>query len=104
MTKYVSSFKEKFFVNVLDDKTKKKFPIKTFWARWPASSKKFNNNKSQQSKMLSQKILKCWYNCFFCKTIYSFRKTGHKIVQQTNHNILLTNVSIKRCIKTSVKT
>ena len=41
---------------------------------------------------------------FFCKTIYSFHKTGHKTIQKTNHYILLTNVSIKRCIKTSFET
>ena len=29
---------------------------------------------------------------------------GHKTIQKTNHCILLTNVSIKRCIKTSFKT
>ena len=40
--------------------------------------------------------LKAW---LFCKTINSFHKTGHKRVQQTNHNILLTNVSNKRYIK-----
>ena len=28
---------------------------------------------------------------FFCKTIYSFHKTGHKTIQKTNHYILLTN-------------
>ena len=41
---------------------------------------------------------------FFCKTIYSFHKMGHKKIQKTNHYILLTNVSIKRCIKTSFET
>ena len=41
---------------------------------------------------------------FFCKSIYSFHKTGHKTIQKTNHYILLTNVSIKRCIKTSFET
>ena len=34
---------------------------------------------------------------FFCKTIYSFKK-GNKNTQ-TNHYTLLTNASIKRCIK-----
>ena len=29
---------------------------------------------------------------------------GHKTIQKTNHCILLTNVGIKRCIKTSFKT
>ena len=29
---------------------------------------------------------------------------GHKTIQKTNHYILLTNVSIKRCIKTSFET
>ena len=37
---------------------------------------------------------------FFCKTIYSFHKGAQKI-QQTNHYILLANVSIKRCIRLS---
>ena len=41
---------------------------------------------------------------FFCKTIYSFHKTGHKTIQKTNHYILLTNVFIKSCIKTSFET
>ena len=41
---------------------------------------------------------------FFCKTIYSFHKTGHKTIQKTNHYILLTNVIIKRCVKTSFET
>ena len=44
------------------------------------------------------------FSYFFCKTIYSFHKTRHKTVQKINHNILLTNVSIKRCIKTSFGT
>ena len=35
---------------------------------------------------------------FFCKTIYSFQKRDTKITQ-TNDHILLTNVSIKRCIR-----
>ena len=29
---------------------------------------------------------------------------GHKTIRKTNHYILLTNVSIKRCIKTSFET
>ena len=41
---------------------------------------------------------------FFCKTIYSFHKTGQNRYRKTNHYILLTNVSIKRCIKTSFET
>ena len=41
---------------------------------------------------------------FFCKTIYSFHKMGHKMIKKTNHYILLTNVSIKRCIKTLFET
>ena len=32
---------------------------------------------------------------YFCKTIYSFHKTGHKREQQTNNYILFTNVSLK---------
>ena len=51
---------------------------------------------------LASKDSKAW--SIFCKTIYSFHKTGHKTIQKTNHYILLTNVSIKRCIKTSFDT
>ena len=43
-------------------------------------------------------------NSFFCKTIYSFPKNGTQRKQKTNHYILLTNISIKRCIKTSFET
>ena len=41
---------------------------------------------------------------FFCKTIYSFPKNGTQRIQRTNHYILLTNNSIKICIKTSFET
>ena len=40
---------------------------------------------------------------FFCKTIYSFHKNGTKKYRKTNHYILLTNVSIKRCIRPILK-
>ena len=40
---------------------------------------------------------------FFCKTIYSFHKNGTQRIQETNHYILLTNVSIKRCIRPRLK-
>ena len=40
---------------------------------------------------------------FFCKTIYSFQTNGTQKFTKRNHFILLTNVSIKRCIRPSSK-
>ena len=41
---------------------------------------------------------------FLAKQFIHFIKTGHKTIQKANHYILLTNFSIKRCIKTSFET
>ena len=41
---------------------------------------------------------------FFAKQFINFIKRDTKTIQKTNHYILLTNVSIKRCIKTSFET
>ena len=41
---------------------------------------------------------------FFAKQFIHFIKRDTKSIQKTNHYILLTNVGIKRCIKTSFET
>ena len=57
-------------------------------------------------RLLSQ-MVKCALQrqiFFFAKQFIHFIKRDTKTVQKTNHYILLTNVSIKRCIKTSFET
>ena len=41
---------------------------------------------------------------FFAKQFISIHINGTQKIQKTNHYILLTNVSIKRCIRTSFET
>ena len=65
--------------------------------RWIFRTKLLRFSSSQLMKLM-------FWASFFCKTINSFHKTGHKTIQKTNHYILLTNVSIKRCTKTSFET